>query len=325
MARFVGKLTLVCALLPLPLFAQEVGKPPAADEPGAEVSTAASPAPYVETLPGTNVTFRMVPIPPAEGKPGFWMSECEITWDVFDLFIFGIAGARDREGDEVDAYSRPSKPYIPPDRGFGHEGYPVISSSYKNAKEFCRWLTAKTPHEYRLPTVTEWRYSAAAGSTGKYCFGDDAAQLPEYAWFDENAEWTTHPVGKKKANAWGLYDVHGNAGEWCVEVGEDGKRRVVLVGGTFEGRAAEVTLAALARPKKRWQMTDPQIPKSRWWLSDAPFAGLRVLRPFPTNATDGSSEKESKPKTADKNETAVGDEPPSDRTSELSPPEKEDR
>ena len=123
----------------------------------------ALPAAYDEKLPGTRVTIGMVPIPPAEGKPGFWMARCEITWDAFDLFVFGIDGARDREGDTVDAYTRPSKPYIPPDRGFGHDGYPVISASYRSAKQFCRWLSAKTGHTYRLPTVDEWRHAEAPG------------------------------------------------------------------------------------------------------------------------------------------------------------------
>ncbi len=246
--------------------------------------TAPDPIPefYVETLPGTKVSFRMVPIPPREGKPGYFISDREITWDLFDPFIFGIDGSRDREGDSVDAYSRPSKPYIPPDRGFGHEDYPVISASFRSAREFCRWLTAKTGREYRLPIVDEWRHAAAAGSSGRWCFGDDPKQLGEYSWYDENADWTTHAVGEKHANAWGLHDVHGNAGEWCVEVGEDGQRRPVLCGGNFQGPADEVTTESIDRPEKSWQMSDPQIPKSRWWLSDAPFAGLRVVRSFPT-------------------------------------------
>lgn len=276
--------------------------PLAGQEPAAVVtpSAAALPAAYLETLPGTRVSIRMVPIPPADGKPGFWLSECEITWDAYDLFIFGIDGARDREGDAVDAYTRPSKPYIPPDRGFGHEGYPVISSSFKNAKQFCRWLSAKTRNGYRLPTVAEWRYAAGAGSTGKWCFGDDPAQLGDYAWFDGNADWTTHPVRKKKPNAWGVYDAHGNAGEWCVEVGKDGKRRVVLCGGTFEGQTDEVTLSALERPEERWQMSDPQIPKSKWWLSDAPFAGLRILRPFPVTEVETDAKKKPGPDSSGK-------------------------
>jgi formylglycine-generating enzyme required for sulfatase activity len=238
----------------------------------------------------------MVPVPPRDGKPGFWIGACEVTWELFDLFIFGIDGDREREGDGIDAYTRPSKPYVPPDRGYGHEGYPVISASYRNAFEFCRWLTAKTGHEYRLPTVEEWRHAAAAGSAGRWSTGDDPAALGEIAWYDGNADGTTHPVGKKGANAWGLHDAHGNAGEWCVEVGADGERRTVLCGGSFRGTADEVATAAVERPHASWQMSDPQLPKSRWWLADAPFAGLRVLRPFPTAETEKESGASPAPK-----------------------------
>lgn len=286
---------------------------PTAASPPAEASVP-FPAAYTETLPGTAVSIRMVPVPPREGHPGFWMSECEITWDVFDLFIFGIDGARESEGDEVDAYTRPSKPYIPPDRGFGHEGYPVISSSYRSAKQFCRWLSAKTGNGYRLPTVTEWRHAAAAGSTGRWCFGDEAAQLGEHAWYDDNADWQTHPVRGKKPNAWGLYDVHGNAGEWCVEV-KDGKRRTVLCGGSFQDLTDNTTTASFARPEDGWQMTDPQVPKSRWWLSDAPFAGLRILRPFPTDGTTAEDPKKSADTTEEK-EPDAGDATPAGGTKE---------
>jgi sulfatase modifying factor 1 len=288
--------SLVALLLPLlllssPPLAGRLAADGGADD-GAQVGNAGEAAreAYSEQIPGTGVSLRMVPIPPAEGKPGFWMSECEITWDAFDFFIFGIDGARDREGDSVDAYTRPSKPYIPPDRGFGHEGYPVISSSYRSAKQFCRWLSAKTGHTYRLPTVTEWRHAAAAGSPARYPFGDDPASLGEYAWFDGNADWTTHPVRQKKPNAWGLHDILGNAGEWCVEVTPEGKRKVVLCGGNFESPADEVTIDAIARPDESWQVTDPQVPKSRWWLSDAPFAGLRVLREYPAPSVPEGSE-----------------------------------
>jgi formylglycine-generating enzyme required for sulfatase activity len=100
----------------------------------------------------------------------------------------------------------------------GGPNYPVEQVWWTDVQAFLQRLNAKEGGEkYRLPTEAEWEYAARAGSTTAYSFGNDAAQLKDYAWFKDNSGAKTQPVGKLKPNAWGLYDMHGNVMEWVLD------------------------------------------------------------------------------------------------------------
>ncbi len=233
---------------------------------------------YEESVDEALVEIDMIPIPPGsivvEGEKGpqkvevgpIWVSRTEIPWDLFDVYAFESEDG----GDGEDAILRPSRPYGAPDRGFGHRGYAAISMTALVAEEFAQWLSMRTGKNYRIPTEDEWEYACRAGREEP--IAED--ELDDHAWYWDNAFDETHLIGELAPNAFGLYDMLGNAAEWCI--GTDGEP--LACGGSFMDKAGDVGCSARKTPSAKWQETDPQIPKSKFWLTDGPFMGFRVIR-----------------------------------------------
>ena len=98
---------------------------------------------------------------------------------------------------------------------------PVEQVNSNDVMAFCKKLSLKTGKNFTLPSEAQWEYACRAGSTGRFCFGDSDSGLGDYAWYSVNSGRQTHPVGQKKPNEWGLYDMHGNVWEWCLDRYDD--------------------------------------------------------------------------------------------------------
>jgi formylglycine-generating enzyme required for sulfatase activity len=164
------------------------------------------------------------------------------------------------------------------------------------ASKYAQWLSSKTGRFYRLPTEAEWEYACRAGSGAAYAFGNDPSVLSNYGWFWENSDGQYRPVGAKKPNAWGLFDLHGNVWEWTLDGYEpsyasgDGllvnpwiraKRLYPRVtrGGSWMDEAPALRCGARRASDESWKMQDPQLPKSIWYHTDAQWLGFRLVRP----------------------------------------------
>jgi formylglycine-generating enzyme required for sulfatase activity len=219
----------------------------------------------------------MVPIPANTRLDSFWMEEHEVTYEEYILFQDESLDP----GPVPDGITRPSPPYIDFTLGMGKTGgFPANSMSQYAALMYCKWLYKKTGVFYRLPTEAEWEYACRAGSATAYPFGDDAASLSKYAWYNANSDNKYHAVKQLQPNAWGLYDILGNVAEWTLDPYTAGaKYPIVLKGGSFRDDATALRSAARLASDKKWNARDPQIPRSKWWNTDAPFIGFRVVRP----------------------------------------------
>jgi len=207
--------------------------------------------PYESKIPGTDVSFRMIPIPggeyrmgSSEAEPGrkadegpqrkiavepFWMGECEVTWAEYKLFMQLYRSLKEFESrrirtltdaNRVDAVTAPTPLYEPDFTfEFGDEPQqPAVSMTQYAARQYTKWLTLISGQQFRLPTEAEWECACRGGSTAAYSFGDDASLLDQYGWFADNTNGTgTKVVRQKKPNPFGLYDIHGNAAEWVID------------------------------------------------------------------------------------------------------------
>lgn len=269
-------------------------------------------------VPGTSIPFRMMPVPAGNftwGSPlqekgrnkdegpqknvtiaAFWMGEHEVTYDEFLVYFDDESIARN---STADAVTRPTPQYIDLSWGMGKQGgYPVNSMSQYTAMMYCKWLYEKTGIFYRLPTEAEWEYACRSGTTTAYYFGDEEKKLKEYAWFADNSKKKYQKVMQKKPNAWGLYDLLGNVAEWTLDRYQEdffdslpentfdpcnipvNRYPRSVKGGGFSDPAVALRCAARGRSEPAWNKRDPQIPKSKWWLTDGMSVGFRLVRPL---------------------------------------------
>lgn len=315
--------------------------------------------PYEETIPGTDVTFSMTPVPGgvvtlgprAQGDgpdaeefptspvvrvrvPPFWIATHEVTWAEYQRYMqldrtFGeltqlqsmlmtrsgdVTPALDgaphlnqavrAEGDLVDGVTAPTALYDPTTTYESGEDpeLPAVTMTVYAARQYTKWLSVLTERDYRLPSEAEWEHAARAGEEGDY-IGGAADGLSEYAWYMENGDLMSHVVGQKKPNAWGLYDVIGNAAEWVLDAptdepaGADGEPiswRAAIAppekqypriakGGYWDAPAEACRYASrMLSEDEYWKASDPNIPTSPWWYSDYPAGGvgMRIVRPL---------------------------------------------
>jgi formylglycine-generating enzyme required for sulfatase activity len=296
-------------------------------------------------LAGTEISFNMVPIPAGKFTMGssdsekkrksdegpqftvevdaFWMGATEVTQAEYELFLEKYHALADKGAPHIpkdklaDAVTYPTPMYEleagPILQRMGRGGkFPAVIMSQYAARQYTKWLSKKTGRFYRLPTEAEWEYAARAGTSTAFSFGDDPKKIDDFGWQIDNSappggDAAYHEVGKKKPNQWGLYDMHGNVAEWCIDAyAADWYRQFagkqvkwsdvinwpkelyprVIRGGGFESEPEECRSASRVGSTPKLNIKDPQLPQSPHWLSDGFAVGFRLLSPVkePTEA-----------------------------------------
>lgn len=178
---------------------------------------------------GSNAYSDEKPVHEVVIDSGFWMQTAEVTRGQWRRIMGTYAGELSWGGTQ---------------NVLRQDECPMVQVNWMDAQAFIGQLNARLGKGYRLPSEAEWEYACRAGSTGKFCYGDDGSLLGQYAWYEENAsnigEEYGHPARGKRANEWGLYDMHGNVWEWCQDWFHDS-----YAGAPGDGTAWEVPRGTL--------------------------------------------------------------------------------
>ncbi|MDD4107206.1 MAG: SUMF1/EgtB/PvdO family nonheme iron enzyme [Prolixibacteraceae bacterium] len=220
-----------------------------------------------------------------------------------------------RTETDVDAITGPTPPYGQPDQNWGLGDRPAITITFHAAETYCKWLSQVTGKTYRLPTEAEWEYAARGGTDTPYffegepkdfiqkgffgrLFGKDSDIINRYVIYAGNSQAKTEPPDVVEANPFGLKNILGNTAEYCSDwYAEDAYEKLtdgvtdpkgpvtgeehVIRGGSFRSTVGEVRCASRDYTKtEEWLRTDPQMPKSTWWLSDCNYVSFRVVCEF---------------------------------------------
>ena len=294
--------------------------------------------PYSVAVPGSDAKIEMVPVPGGKFKFGssedsdghvedegpqielevapMWVAKYETTWqeyqyfmDMYDVFTKkhgkGLRLITDK--NRLDAVTTPTPLYEPSHTfGLGQDPrLPAVTMTQFSAKQYTKWLSKLTSQQFRLPTEAEWEYACRAGSDAGFCFGDDEGDLEDYGWFFDNSDELPQLVGKKKHNAFGLFDMHGNVMEWVVDgyieegyeqAAEKGAKTAlaavqwpeeaenrVLRGGSFKDDPEMLRSAARRYSEDwDWKEKDPNIPRSPFWFASETGreVGFRIVRSY---------------------------------------------
>lgn len=299
--------------------------------------------PYTAKIPGTEIPFDMIPVPGGEFllgspeiEPGrnadegpqirvsvrpFWMARNEIRWEEYREYMslynafrkFEWAKIRVvKDENQIDAITAPTQLYEENHvYEFGNDPQmPAVTMTQYAARQYTKWLSGITGQQYRLPTEAEWEYAARGGTTTMYWFGNAPKLLEKHARFVANSQDEgPRKVGEGPPNPFGLCDMYGNVGEWCLDEKQPGgyehlqklaeknpdrpltaletfiipKTQFprIVRGGSWQSKMFECRSAArLGSDDVEWGASDADLPKSPWWHTDEPTRGIgfRIMR-----------------------------------------------